>query len=93
MLNFKGIKLYYLMVGTNQIHSNVCVRTEQNGKIVRFKDGGWNPAHECFLTKKQCRDFHNLKNPLKNQKIDGLVKTVKIYLDKILEENDYIVTK
>jgi hypothetical protein len=42
----------------------VAVEERENGrKIVRFDDGGWNPAEACFFTEEQCRKYHKLPPP------------------------------
>lgn len=28
--------------------------------VIRFDDGGWNHASDCFFTESQCRRFHRL---------------------------------
>lgn len=48
----RGVRVYYLMAGTETIHSDVALRT--SGNRVIFPDG-WNPAKSCYLTQGQCR--------------------------------------
>jgi hypothetical protein len=50
----------------NQVCWSKAVAVEERSdgcKIVRFDDGGWNPAEACFFTEDQCRKYHKLPPP------------------------------
>jgi hypothetical protein len=47
-----GIRLYYRVHGTDRIESAVAI--SKKGSAVYFKDGDWNPADECYVTRRQC---------------------------------------
>ena len=38
----------------------VAIEFDRDSRIVRFDDGGWNPADICFFTERQCRLFHGM---------------------------------
>lgn len=54
----------------------------EKGNILRFEDGRWNPADECFFTEAQCRSYHRL--PMKGVRRKFL--KIADRLDKIAEE-------
>lgn len=58
----KGIRLYYAL-DSGAIESGIAIRVESNGSVVRFDDGGWNPANSCFVTEAQCRRHGKIPTP------------------------------
>lgn len=63
MNNKNKIPVCYKEFSTNIIKWDNVVEVEKvKGKnpIIRFEDGGWNPADECFFTELQCRKYHEL---------------------------------
>jgi len=70
------MKVCYVQSSTNIIEWGNAVRVEGRGRraIVRFDDGGWNPASDCFFTEEQCRRYHNLPPANRNS---GNIKMAK----------------
>jgi len=57
-----GLRVCYKQHGTDRIDWGVAVAVEKHGKdvLLRFDDGGWNPAESCFFTEAQCRRYHKM---------------------------------
>ena len=59
------MKTYYLengCGGRGKIKSAdaVAIENDHGEVIVRYSDGGWNHAEDCFFTAEQCRKYHKL---------------------------------
>lgn len=61
-----GLPVFWKESSSSTICRSVAVSVEDQldgRKIVRFADGGWNPAESCFFTEEQCRRYHGLLPP------------------------------
>lgn len=78
------IVVYYLVEQTSRIERETAIRTEGRGNnaTVRFKDGGWCPAKDCFLTEQQCRIYHNLPPKDWQTKHDKFINAIQKVLDQ-----------
>ena len=56
------MKVCYLIPSTGKIVWDTAWAVEGVGDDakLRFNDGGWNPASDCFFTEAQCRRHHRL---------------------------------
>lgn len=71
----KSIRVYYRMAGSNEIKSGF-IAAVSKGRV-QFTDGRWNPIDSCFLTKKQCQNYHRaIGNPVYDKRITQVLKAV-----------------
>jgi hypothetical protein len=81
--------VYWKQSTSNQICWSKAVAVEERSdgrKIVRFDDGGWNPAEACFFTEEQCRKYHKLPPPQFTErqneiaaKLETLARSLRAY--------------
>lgn len=61
----KQLTVWYRVSDTDTVESMVVVKREYwkgRGWIVKEADGNWMPQEDCFMSARQCRQFHGLVN-------------------------------
>lgn len=78
------MKVCYKMSSSDNIVWDVAVSTEGRGprSIVRFQDGRWNYAQDCFFTEQQCRRYHKLPPPGWGAKREKLAEALEKLADR-----------
>lgn len=78
-----SLTVYWINEGTNTVGSGEVQAIEDNGRTVRFTDGGWNWTSDCYLTAAQARRARGLPEP--RLKLERAAVRVSLLLSKASE--------